>query len=173
MAMNKGDMAKAIIDALKDIDDPSKAMSEFSKALKGYIEDNCEISYSWIATMPPPTPTPDPMTSFDATVTFPVFSIPNPPDMAALGPLILAQIAGGLINPVKSKAPTLVVPPGMFLPIPFMTSQSDADNQKDAMENLADEIISGMKKMINPTPNPGVNPPYVVPTPGAIMTGIS
>ena len=170
MAMNKADMAKAIIDGFDEPEKPAEAMGQFADSLKVYLEGAIEVDYSWTATLPPPTPTTDPTTSFTSSVKFPVFSLANPPDIAAFGPLIMTAVVGGLILPDD---PTFIIPPGMFLPIPFMITQSDADNQKDAMEYICDEIITGIKAMINPVPLPGVHLIYTIPTPGAIMTGIS
>lgn len=175
MAMDKSGMAKAIIDEMANtkIEKPEDAMKAFSKALKTYIEDNCEIEFSWVATLPPPTPTPDPLTSYTGKITFPTFNLSNPKDMFTFGPLLTKAIFGGIILPGDTAPPTLVIPPAKLLPIPFITTQSNADNQKEAMEYLAEEIIKGMKKMVNPKPIPGTNPPYTVPAPGAIMTSIS
>ena len=176
MAMDKAQMANAIINALSNIDDPDKARAEFSKAIQNYLQDNMEIEFIWSATLPPPSPpTPDTVTSYTGKISFPVFSLPPIPDMVALGPLVTLQLVGGLITPnVQAGAPpTLVVPTTTLLPIPVLLTQSNADNQKDAMEHFCKELIDGIKKMVNPVPLPGINPPYVLPAPGAIMKKIS
>jgi len=175
MAMDKSGMAQALIDGMKDVDDPSKAMKAFADAMKGYIEDNCEIQYSWTATLPPPpanTGLPDPTTSFVSSIKYPAFPLASPPAFEAFGPMITAAIITGIITH-PTDPPPFAIPPGVLLPIPIILTQSKADNQKDAMEHLANEVINGMKKMINPAPLPGVHGTYVIPTPGAIMTKIS
>lgn len=168
MAMDKGDMAKAIIDGFSEPDKPADAMGQFSDSLKGYLEDNLEVKYTWVATLPPPTPTPDPITSFTSSVKFPAFELSNPPNLLAWGPLLMTAVVGGIIQHPSD----FLVPPGTFTPIPFVITESKADNQEDAMEHVCGEIITGIKAMINAIPLPGTHLAFVVPTPGAIMASI-
>jgi len=171
MAMDADDLAQEIMDEINEIDDPGDAAKAFSKALKAHIEDNCEVDYSWSALRPPPPPPPekDSTTDFTSEVTFPNFDVGNPESVDAWGPMITTAVAGGIIKHPSE----FLVPPGSFAPIPMTITESDADNMEDAWKHVAKEIVDGIKNMINPTPLPGSHPPYVVPTPGAIMTGIS
>jgi len=178
MAINKTDMAQEIIDAMAAVPfdpdnqpSPQDYMTEFGTAMKTYLENNLEVSYSWTATTPPPASVPDPVTSFDASVTFPTFTLTSPADISLFGPMIQLQLAGAIITPDD---PTFILPPGTFLPVaPIVVTQSGKDNTKDAIEFLCDQVIISLKTWINPTPIPGTHLTFVTPTPGAIMTSIS
>ena len=171
MAMNKNDMANAIIkemDTISKDSSPTDSIKTFSNAIKTYLEKNMEINFSWSAIMPPPASTPDTTTSYVGTIKFISFTLPNPPKLELLGVLLPSLLASGLITPPTG----FLVPPTVLLPIPFKISLSKKKKRKDVYISLCKEIISGIKLMINPIPLPGIHASFVVPTPGAIMTSI-
>ena len=177
MAMDKTTMANAIKAGFVDATVPAvpaTAMSEFSAALKTYIEGNAVFTFSWVAALPVPPFTPDPIVTYTGNIAFAAFSIANPSNMAAFGPLITTAVVGGLVNP-DIVVPPFVVPPLSLLPVPMVITQSGLTDQQLALEAMSDEIITGIKAMINPAPLAGTHLPYVSPPtpPGAVMTGIT
>ena len=192
MAMDKAGMAQAIMDKQQAVTDgidwengelpgSTDYNDAFDEGLKEYLEDNLEITYSWAATLPPPASTPDPVTSFKAHVTYPLFSIDQPANLAAWGTMVITAIAGATIEPIieeEPEEPDTAVPPFIFTPgslkflpaAPLVITPSNADNQKDALEHVCNLIITAIKLLINPTPVLGTHSPYTVPAPGAIMT---
>lgn len=143
----------------------------FDGAVKTYIESNCQIMYSWSATLPPTASTPDPVVSFTASVSFASFSIGTPTDIASWGALLAAQIIGGTIAPDDT---SFILPPMTFLAgLPLVVTQSgEGSNYLLALTHVCGEIINYIKSLVNTVPVPGTHPPYTVPTPGAIMTTI-
>jgi len=152
---------------------PADYGSAFDSAAKQYIEDNCLIVYSWIGIMPGAPPVPDPIVSFTASVSFPTFTVGNPPDINAWGPMLQGAIMGGLISPDDS---SFVLPPMSFLvTAPMVVTHSNEGNDYFlALQSVCGEIINSLKTMINPTPYPGAHGSFLAPPgAGAIMTSIT
>lgn len=179
MAMNKEGMASAIIEACKDKSKPVEAMDAFALAMKTYIEDNCEITFSWAGVLTPPfpaVPIPDPALSFKASISFADFVLTNPTGVDAttarafFGTLIVPQLVAGLITPVDS-AFIVACPP--LLPMPMLlTPDSNLKTPIEAMKHFCGQVITVIKSMKNIIATPGthvVPPPYIG-TGTAVMT---
>jgi hypothetical protein len=164
MPMNKQAMAQAIIGGFSNPDKPDQAMKQFCKSLKKYIEDNMVIMYSWAGTNPS-SGAPDPVVTFKSSIKFPVFNLSNPQNLTVFGIFLAQAIFGGIIK----HAAGFTLPPGKLLMIPIQFSKSNKDNQREAMEHIAGEIISGIKKMKNPVPLAGAHAAF---TGAATMTQI-
>ncbi len=182
MAMDAQGMANAIKDAMDNEvqalnGDMSKASSSafasaFDNALKTYIEDNCEITYSWVGVSPPPGSTPDPVTTFKATVSYPTFQIGNPPDFPGWCILLQAAILTAVITPEPTTPPFTLGQLAFLLNTPLVMTQSgEAEDYVKALEDVCSQIITWMKTLLNVIPVPGFHGPYNA-SPGAIMTKI-
>jgi hypothetical protein len=66
--------------------------------MKDYFEENTEITYSWAAVLPPPTSTPDPVTSFKSKVSFPDFDITPSHNLDDMALYIHAAFVAAKIN---------------------------------------------------------------------------
>lgn len=172
MAMIASDMKDAIkseMDSIESGAEPSVYASAFDSAVSTYIEDNCELNYSWTAT--DTVPTPDPTISFTASLSFPSFNIGNAPSIEAWAVLLQAAIMSAVIVPDDS---TFLLPPMTFLlTSPLVIPQSMLTDPDEAMEFVCDKIVTWIKTLINPTPVAGTHLTYTIPTPGAIMLSIS
>mgnify|MGYP007036989502 FL=1 len=171
MAMNSSSMASSIISALSGCKDPGDANNKFYKALCDYVEGNAEVYYSWSATTPPPSSSPDPMVTLKCTIKTSGSLSPSgetTPEGA------LAKFSADLNSNASrwqvvwpsgfSISPALIIPTINVTP-------SMKDNQKDAWESVCQEIINGLK-MATPGPLPGTHGGFSIPTPGAIFTQI-
>ncbi len=172
MAMIASDMKdsiKAEMDSVESGSEPSVYASAFDSAVSTYIEDNCEINYSWTAT--DAVPTPDPTVSFTASLSFPSFTIGNAPSIEAWSLLLQTAIMTAIIVPDDS---AFLLPPMIFLlTSPLIIPQSMLTDPDEAMEFACDKIVTWIKLLINPVPVPGTHLTYTIPTPGAIMLSIS
>lgn len=183
MAMNKEDMTSAIIEACQNENTPQGAMIKFSDTVKTYIEDNCEITYSWNGIFIPPLPAPpvvDTITSFKASISFTQFQLVNPIGADAttarmhLGTQLTSILSSILLTTITPVDPTFVIAYNPLLPVP-MSLPPDANLNTPilAMEHFCDQIITGIKAMINVTPAMGSHITFTAPTGiGAIMTSI-
>lgn len=171
MAMNPDSMASAIISAVSGIDKPEDAMKTFYSALCEYIEGNAQVFYSWSATTPPPSSSPDPMVLLDCKIKTSGSLSPSGQDTpeGALGAL-----SGDLNKNVSSWQ--VVWPFGFYILPAFIIptisiTPSMKDNQKDAWLSVCTQIIDGLKQA-TPGPLPGVHGGFSIPTPGAIFIKI-
>lgn len=78
--------------------------------MKAYLEEKTEITYTWAAVLPPPAATPDPVTSFKSTVSFPVFDVTGAKDLITLAALIQISVLGGVIKHPAG----FLIPPGTY-----------------------------------------------------------
>ena len=146
MALVASALAQAIVDALKDIDDPSQAGPKFGKAVSDYIKDNAMVMYTW-AGVNPSSGAPDPVTMIQPVVQAPTapWSMPQGATvpaaaMAALGTALSSYLTTMMLDP--SAAGFTLSPMNIIAVI--VLSPSGADNQQDAMMTLAGDIIGGL-----------------------------
>ena len=171
MAMNPKSMASAIISAISGIDKPEDAVKTFYSALCDYIEGNAQVFYSWSATTPPPTSSPDPTVLLDCKIKTSGSLSPSGQDTpeGALGAL------SGDLN--KNASSWQVVWPSGFSILPAFIiptihiTPSMKDNQKDAWLAVCAQIIAGLKQA-TPGPLTGTHGGFTVPCPGATFTQI-
>lgn len=146
---------------------PSDYADAFDNALKNFIQDNCQVIYSWTAVNS--VPNPDPTTSFQASVNYASFSVGNQTDINAWSLAVSNQVLGGVITPDDSN---FVVTPGSFLlTTPLVIPQSGLTNADAAMLYACDKIVTWLKLLINPVPVSGTHLVQYVGT--GIMTSIS
>lgn len=171
MAMNSSSMASSIISSLSGCTDPGEANNKFYKALCDYIEGNAEVYYSWSATTPPPSSSPDPMVILKCTIKT---SGSLSPSGESTPEGALTRFSGDLN---KNASGWQVVWPSGFAIVPALIiptiniTQSKADNQRAAWEHVCQEIINGLKAA-TPGPLSGTHGGFSIPTPGAIFTKI-
>lgn len=172
MSINKTDMAAAIKAKFNAVTNgidwnhgglPGNGVynKAFDEGLSEYISGNLEITYSWVATMPPPASTPDPVVSFAANVSYPTFSIGIPPSFTAWGAMIQKEVLAGIIKP---KEAAFILGPLTFFVVPLVLMQGDD------LEGICGQICVWLKTCINPVPVSGVHGSFTVPAPGAIMS---
>ena len=163
--------------------DATEGLKYLADACNEYFSDNTTVSFSWVALMPPPASTPDPVTSFttsDVTFNFsfvmPGHSVdtPLPVMKAGFGMEFMAGVNTALI----STSPQVLTPPAMFLaPAPLVLENTfPYDREFDIEESnlsLANQLINYVKSAVNPIPFPGINGSFTVPSPGATMLSIS
>lgn len=180
MALDKTEMANAIVEKMGELSDdstPVEAMGKFSDACQEYLEGNTEITFSWAGIGPPPASTPDPVTSYEAEIAWTVFPLVNPagttPEQALslFSVNIEAVLITGIVTPALSADGVLIVPPFVTTPTVLLgtgssinLTTSEKESQQDAMEAICDQIIgditTGIKSMINPTPVTGTHGTY-------------
>ncbi|GHU66623.1 hypothetical protein FACS189447_07870 [Spirochaetia bacterium] len=119
MAINDKDLDDKITAAFDDYNNGQyknemktpKHLKILGDTMKEYFEENTIITYGWSAKLPPPANTPDPVTSFNSEVFFPVFDLTAASDLITLAALVQAAIIGGIINHPAGFS----IPPGSFL----------------------------------------------------------
>lgn len=145
MAMIANAMASSIISEVQGSTDAGDANNKFYKALCNYVEANAQVLYSWVAFLPPPVSSPDPMVVIQATIKTTGSLSPSgesTPEGA------LARFSADLN---KNAALWQVVWPSGFALSPcfviptIMITPSMADNQQDAWNSVCSQIIAGLK----------------------------
>ena len=172
MAMNSNSMASAIISAISGIDKPEDAVKTFYSALCDYIEGNAQVFYSWSATTPPPSSSPDPTVLLDC-------KIKTSGSLSPSGQDTPEGALGALSEDLNKNASSwqVVWPSGFSIPTPafilptISITPSMKDNQKDAWLAVCTQIIDGLKQA-TPGPLSGTHGGFSIPTPGAIFTQI-
>lgn len=168
--MTPNAMASYIIGQLQGIDNAANAINTFYSALCSYVESNMEVIYSWSATTPPPTSTPDPMVVLNCKVkttgSMAPSGIDNPGGALAAFSADLNRNAAlwTVIWPAGfTLTPALIIPS-------ISISASGATDMNSAWLSVCSEIIAGLKAA---TPiATGAHGGFSVPTPGATFTQI-
>ena len=153
MALNKTRLSQDIINNMLSgkPDNANDAQRIMGDTIKKHIEENIEITFSWIAFNPGGFP--DPVITFKGKINFTSFKLLPSPNIIAYGLQIGAIVGTGIVTPEDSK---FAVTPTTLLPTPIILTESKADNQKDAMEYFSDELIKGIKLKLNPIPVTGI-----------------
>lgn len=166
MAMVAEDLRDSIKAKMLDVE-PSTAVEAqlaFGTALKEYLEENCEITYGWVATNP--SGTPDPVLTFTTSPTWVTFNLVPSTDFSSwiimLGTTIQTSIfeipSGFILTPLT------------FGIVPIVAIPSGKDNFDEAMLDSCTKIINGVKLMLNLIPSTGTHGVY---TGSATMTSIN
>jgi hypothetical protein len=142
----------------------SDFQAAFGDGIKEYLESNVSLSYSWIALMPSPANTPDPVTSFTAKLSYSSFSIDVPSSFATWVTSIQNAVLGASIVPDDST---------FLLSSPSLLTVALSIAKGGTMLDICNEICSWLKTCINPAPVSGSHLLFTVPSPGAIMISIS
>lgn len=169
--MNSSSMASYIISSLSGVNDPREANNKFYRALCEYVEGNAEVYYSWSATTPPSSSTPDPQTILRC-------SIKTSGSLSPSGETTPEGALNKFSEDLNMNARSwriiwpfgFVISPAFIIPT-IKVTPSKADNQRDAWLSVCREIINGLKSA-TPGPLPGTHGGFTVPTPGAIFTKI-
>lgn len=170
MAMNSSGMANYIQNAINEISDPKSALDTFYNALCEYVENNAEVTYSWVGIQPGSPPKTDTTTSINAKIkTTGSLSLSN-----ASNPSEANSKFSNALNTEASKwtiefpddfklSPCLVIPTINITP-------SGANNRNSAWLSVCSQIISGLKTA-TPTAT-GSHGSYLAP-PGTGATFVS
>lgn len=138
-------------------DDANRLLGE---ALRDHIINNCEITYAWVA-VDSATGTPDPISSFTATPSYVSFLLTPSADFRTWFISLSGAIQTAILN-AETQAPPFVFPlPLTFGIIPLIGVQSGLSDPDAALLDVCNQIITGIKKMVNLSPNPGTRGTYV------------
>ena len=154
---------KDLIKSRMDTEQPDNSISAqlvFGTALKDYLEENCEINYSWIAVDPGGIP--DPQITFicnPAWIYFPLAPVPNFNAWVLSLSLIIQTSLFEVIQEPAEIPFTLT--PLTFGIIPIVAVQSGLSDPDEAILDICDKIIDGIKLMINVTPATGTHGVYI------------
>ena len=160
MAMVPADLKDAIKTAM-DSEKPDNAIDAqkvFGDELSKYLIENCEIEYAWVGA--DPVPSPDPVTSFIATptwITFPLLPVPS----FELWFVSLSTLIQTAILEPETSVPPFLLTPLTFGIVPMVGVQSGLTDPDDAMLDVCEQIIDGIKLMINPIPATGTHGSYI------------
>jgi hypothetical protein len=149
MALVPTDLRDKLKTDLNNIDDPSQANNTLASSLSDYIKNNAEFEFAWVAALPPPTSTPDPVTEASGGFTSLSFSLtPSGADtystaMSAFAGQLIASMSSAQYNITDSGFSTS---PGNMSTATNLNSinsiQVSGDNQDDALLSLATQIIN-------------------------------
>ena len=166
MAMVAEDLKIAIQDAFATPpEDATEAQSTFGNAVKDYLEENCEITYAWVGANP--SSTPDPTVTFTAKPTWTTFSLAPFADFTLWMAGLSAIVATALLTPDDT---TFLLTGMTFGLVPIVGIQSGLDDPDEAMLDVCEQIIDGVKLMINLVPSVGSHSAF---TGTATMTSIA
>ena len=145
MAMTPNGMASKIIESVYNCTDAYDANNRFYKALCEYVEENAQVTYSWIAFLTSTPYSPDPQTIIEAKIKTTGYLRPNG---ATTCETALAQFSADLNRNAAlwqiifpsgfSLTPALVIPTINITP-------SMATEQRSAMISVCAQIIEGLK----------------------------
>ena len=164
MPLSAESMKNDIIAAMKGSTNAQDANKKCGDAILKNICDNIKITYGWAAVNPAGSP--DPVTSFEATVSG--GGTLTPSDSFDAMVLKLAALIKGL----KIEPPTgFNLAPLIFNPAGVLSISMDGeDNQDSAMTTLSDQLVKSIKaSFINPTPSTGSKGAFTGATAGMII----
>ena len=146
MAMTASAMANAIISEVYRCTDSVDANNRFYRALCNYVEANAEVFYSWIATLPSPPNTPDPMVVIQAKIKTTGSLSPNGETECIPA---LNRFSADLNR--NAALWQIIWPSGFALTPAFVIptihiTPSKATEQNSAMIHVCSEIIAGIKQ---------------------------
>jgi hypothetical protein len=135
-----------------------KHLKILGDTMKDYFEEKTEITYGWSAVTPPPSSTPDPVTKFDSTVTFPAFDLTAAVNLVTLAALIQAAVLKGVIN---HSAAFSVVAKGSYKAVTtlVLTPQNSYGNQVFYL-SIVKPTCAWYLTCINPAPLAGSHGSY-------------
>lgn len=133
-----------------------KTMKVLADAMKKYLEDNLEVTYSWVATRPSDG-SPDPVTSYKGTVKFTSFNLDKPMTLnPGLSGKIVASVATGVI-----KAPSgFSVSPGSFT-TPPLTLPEGSSYSGAMLDCIFKPVCNWIKTCMPGAPMAGSHAAYV------------
>jgi hypothetical protein len=144
---------------------PLAYVEAFDRGLTEYVEANMDITYGWLAFLPPPASTPDPITSFSSKLVIADKKIGQPPNIAAWGPLIMACFAKAV---TKHEAAFSGVAPGSLLIKPLVIAPIPA-NYPGPLLSICKQIYIWLLSCVNPSPLAGGHGPYIGATTGMVI----
>jgi hypothetical protein len=144
---------------------PLAYVEAFDRGLTEYAEANMDITYGWLAFLPPPLSTPDPITSFSSRIVIDDKKIGQPPSISAWGPLIMACFAKAV---TKHEAAFFGVAPGSLLIKPLVIAPIPA-NYPGPLLSICEQIYTWLLACTNPSPLPGSHGPYTGATTGMVI----
>jgi hypothetical protein len=176
MAMTPQGMCDAVKAEFKKINDATDWKNDgrpggtaysdaFDKAVCKYVEDNMSITYVWLAVLPPPASTPDPVTSFQSKLKIADKTIGQPPTVAAWGPLIMACFAKATIE----HAAGFTLPPGTLLTTAPLVISPPPGDYPGPLLGVCTQIYTWLLACINPVPLAGSHAAYTGATVGMVI----
>lgn len=135
-----------------------------TKAIKDYLEANLKVTFAWVAVNP--SGTPDPTTSFDATVSFATFAVVKPETQAGKA----SQLQAGVMTAILTAPAGFTLPPGSFLLTSPLTLGSTDTPTNAILNTTCTPLVSWLKTLINPAPLVGAHGIYMG---SAVMSSIS
>jgi hypothetical protein len=139
-----------------------KHLKILGDTMKDYFEEKTVVAYGWEAYLPPPASSPDPVKSFNSTVSFSKFELTAASNLTTLAALIQAAVIGAVINHPSAFAVTL----GSFLVVtPLVLPQTTALD--DALYScITKPICAWYLSCVNSAPLPGTHSSYAGATTG-------
>jgi len=131
---------------------------KFDQGLKEYLTANLTCTFVWAAVIPGTPPTPDPVTSMSATISWSTFSIGAPSSFSTWGSSIQSAIVGGILSPQSGFTVTLA-PLSPVSPLVLV--------QGGDLKNICNQIITWVKTLIS-SGGPGSHASYI----GAATAGV-
>lgn len=147
MALVGAAMAQAVIGKIANSSDPGMARKAFWDAVKEYVSASGMVNYSWVATLPPPASTPDPMVMVPCTI-----DVSSDPGLsgAQYGSDPNSALAAFAAECNAAASTWMIMWPAGFAVSPcfimptIQFTQSGADNQLAAMTHICTEICNGL-----------------------------
>lgn len=142
--------------------DNPRHLSIMADAIKSYLEAHLVITFSWTGVQPPSTP--DPVTSFQATVSFSAFDLSAAGTLVGLGTKLKAAVLAG----------TIVYPAGFLLSAASflnlsLTLPSSESPENAIMDSIVTPLCSWITTLVNSTPVTGTHGSY---SGSGVMTAI-
>jgi hypothetical protein len=176
MAISAKELDTAIKDALADYNGGAyknegktpRHLKVLGDTMKDYFENNTEITYTWAAVLPPPASTPDPVVTFDSTVSFPSFDLTPAQNLDMLALLIQKAFVSAVINHPGGFA----VAPGSFLAIlpPTLGRAASLSGADTAIYIcICIPVCAWALTLINPSPLSGSHAAFAGATTGMVI----
>jgi len=137
--------------------------------MRDYFEEKIEVTYTWVAALPPPVSTPDPVVSFKSTVSFQLGVDLRPSrnlDQLAL------FIQNAFINATIDHASGFSVTPGTFLVTapPILGRAASIEAAESAILTcICIPVCKWVLTLINPAPLSGTHTAFVGATAGMVI----
>lgn len=162
MALIAEDLVKKL-GSFTESTEPGQAMTDFWGVIKEYIEENAEPTYAWVATLPPPVSTPDPIISFTGKIQ-PTGELVLPglsgaSDAAAALGILATAMNTSMMTWIIEPPEGFVLTPILVIPSIVLTPSMTSDRNL-ALKHLAEEIIAGIKGPHATPATSGIHGPF-------------